>query len=85
VDEGLDMIDRLLRLSPNDGTALYNAACAYARGGMTEQALDLLERRMAQGWINLDWLENDSDLDSVREHPRYLAMLRKLVGQQRSQ
>ncbi len=79
--EGLAMIDRLLRLSPNDGTALYNAACAYARGGMTEQALDLLERRMAQGWINLDWLENDSDLDSVREHPRYLTMLQKLVNQ----
>jgi adenylate cyclase len=82
VEEGLAMIARLLQLSPNDGTALYNAACAYARGGMTDQALDLLEKRLAQGWINLDWLANDSDLDSVRNHPRFRAMLAGLAEQQ---
>jgi hypothetical protein len=37
-----------------------------------EAAFDLLERAVSNGrpfWK--DWIENDSDLDGLRNHPRY--------------
>lgn len=67
-------IEKALSLNPSDPATLYNAACFYARTGETEGALDLLERSIS----SRAWLENDPDLDSLREHPRYKALLKTL-------
>jgi TolB-like protein/Flp pilus assembly protein TadD len=68
--------DRWMQLSlarsPGDPIVLYNAACFYSMAGRHEQALDCLEKcYLKAGTINPDWLENDSDLDPVRETERF--------------
>jgi len=60
-----------LRNSPRDSVITYNAACFYALMGDTERSLDYLAQSADVGCLNLDWLEQDSDLDSLREHPRF--------------
>ena len=67
-------IEKALSLNPSDPATLYNAACFYARTGETELSLDLLENSLS----SRAWLENDPDLDSLREHPRYKALLKTL-------
>ncbi|MEM7492729.1 MAG: S41 family peptidase [Pseudomonadota bacterium] len=56
-------------------SAAYNAACAYALAeGYTEKALDLLELAAALGLIDTYSLEKDTDLESLRDSPRWAAI-----------
>jgi hypothetical protein len=57
---------------------IINGACLRARNGMTEEALDMLERLFNKGWGKKDWVENDPDYDSLRAEPRFIAMMEKL-------
>ena len=67
-------IETALRLDPVSENILYNAACFYANAGEPETAMDYLER----GLQDPDWVENDSDLDPLHDHPRYIALVKKL-------
>jgi TolB-like protein/Flp pilus assembly protein TadD len=69
---------RALEIDPDDGGVMINAACLYARVGMKEEALELLEKTFARGWGKRDWIEHDPDYDSLRGDPRFQAMLEKL-------
>jgi serine/threonine protein kinase/tetratricopeptide (TPR) repeat protein len=69
---------RALEIDPDDGGAMINAACLYARLAMKEEALELLEKTFARGWGKRDWIEHDPDYDSLRDDPRFQAMLEKL-------
>ena len=71
-------IETALRLQPDDFGTLYNAACTYTHMGENERALDLLERAIATGGGFREWLEHDSDLDSLRGMPRFHAILARL-------
>lgn len=53
-----------------DGS-LYKAACCAALAGRTEAAIDLLVAAAAAGWRDAAHLAADTDLDSLRGHPRW--------------
>ncbi len=55
-----------------------NVACAYARIGEFDQAIDCLEQSIASGMKQVEWFENDPDLEPLREHGRYKALLKKV-------
>ena len=79
VAEGITFANRALEIAPTDVSVLYNIACAYARAGYDDTALDLLERRMqAAGTIYREWVEHDTDFDRIRNHPRFIALLEKM-------
>jgi adenylate cyclase len=67
-----------LAIDPEDVAVLYNVACVYALAGSSEEALDHLDKAIQNGFGHRDWLENDSDWDSLRGEPRFQALLRKL-------
>ena len=64
-----------VRLAPYDATARYNLACAQARQGKTDEALDALEKAVDLGFNNPTQLEQDDDLASLREQERFQKML----------
>ncbi|MCP5066684.1 MAG: hypothetical protein GY946_08965 [bacterium] len=45
-----------------------------------DTALDLLEALAATGWGYPAWLEKDPDMDAVRQHPRFIALLEGMNG-----
>jgi len=53
----------------------YNLACARAKAGQTEPALDALDQAFAAGYNDRAWLAQDADLESLRSHPRFKAMI----------
>jgi serine/threonine protein kinase/tetratricopeptide (TPR) repeat protein len=69
---------RALELYPDDQGILINAACIHARAGRKEQALELLERTFAKGSGKRDWVDHDPDYDSLRDDPRFRALIENL-------
>jgi adenylate cyclase len=70
-----------LSLEPDDLLTLYNTACAYALMGDAEAAIDLLERAVPRVRGRLRTRSrHDSDLDSLRSHPRFQALLQRIMS-----
>jgi adenylate cyclase len=62
---------RALTINPDDPLLLYNISCMYALLNSPNEALDCLEKAVDKGYGQKDWVEHDSDLDSLREMPRF--------------
>ncbi|HTM62706.1 MAG TPA: protein kinase [Burkholderiales bacterium] len=62
----------------SDSMVLYNVACVYSLGKMTDEALDCLDKAIQNGFGHREWLDNDSDLDALRDDPRFQALRQKL-------
>ena len=77
-EQGFDWAARALAQGPEDPATLINAACMYARAGMKEEALRCLERSFGRGWGKRDWVNNDPDYDTLRDDPRFQALVAKL-------
>ncbi len=75
---GLEWADRALSMDPEDPSVLYNVACVYSNLGELEKAIDCLEQSITSGMGQKDWIENDADLDPLRAHPRFQALLERL-------
>jgi hypothetical protein len=59
-------------------TALFNLSCAYALVGEREKAIDAAVKAFDAGLKTKYYFESDEDLASVREDPRFQALLAKL-------
>ena len=69
--EGLEWAERALSIDGTDSGIQYNVACLFALEGQKERALDCLEAAVAAGFAHRDWVENDPDLDSIRDEKRF--------------
>ena len=76
--KGLQWAERALAMDPEEPVTLYNVACVNALQGQAEKALDCLEAAVKHGFAHKAWIENDSDLQTLRSLPRYEALLQKL-------
>src|SRR5262249_54640165 len=75
-DRALEWTERALLLDPDNFNLRYNLGCALTKAGLVERALDLLsgaiENAQPEG---LRWMRADSDLDPLRDNPRFEQML----------
>jgi serine/threonine protein kinase/Tfp pilus assembly protein PilF len=69
-----DLASRAMQVDPDDPMLLYNVACTYARLDEPDDALGALERAVEKGWGDKEWLEHDSDMDSLRDLPKFKAI-----------
>ena len=58
--------------------ALYNLSCAYALLGEREKAIEAATNAVAAGFRTKYYFESDEDLASIRNDPRFQALLAKL-------
>ena len=76
IEKAVRWAERAIAENPNDAAVLHNAACTFASIGEVDRALDILERRIrVSSTVNRGWIENDPDFDSLRDHPRFKALL----------
>ena len=78
IEKGLDWARRALALEPDDPMVIYNVACIYSLAGRAAEALDCIERAVEAGLTQRGWLEHDSNLDLIRNNPRFQALLKRL-------
>jgi TolB-like protein/Tfp pilus assembly protein PilF len=75
--KGLRWADRALALEPEDPMLLYNIACIRSLVGDVEGAIDCLTGAIRHGFAFRGWLEEDTDLDPCRSHPRFRTLMEK--------
>ncbi len=73
-EEAQKWADAALAMAPDDPTTRYNLACYYALIGETGTSLDFLETSIH----SRSWIEGDHELASLRDHPRYKALIDSL-------
>ena len=77
-DRAMEWSNRSMEIDPNDSLSQYNCAGFFLQVGETERAFDVLERCMPHlSHEQLNWMRRDPDLDPVRDHPRYLALVQR--------
>jgi len=70
-EKALRWAELSLAIDGDNPDTLYNLACSYALMGEPNRALDCLERAGLRGATIAEWAENDSDLASLHEDPRF--------------
>ena len=78
VEKAISWAERALTIDPDDPGVLYNLTCIYSLAGKIEQALDCFETAIQSGFAAREWIENDLDLDPIRNHPRFQIALKAL-------
>ncbi len=77
-ESAIDWGNRSLAIDPEDPQLLYNVACVYAIEGQKDEALKCLERAIDKGYGHREWIEHDSDLNSLRSDPRFKSLLERV-------
>ena len=78
VEKAINWAERAHSIDPDDPGVLYNLTCIYSLAGKVELALDFFEKAIQSGFAAREWIENDSDLDSIRHQPRFQKALEGL-------
>ena len=78
VEEGIEIDKKLVNVCPEEPVFHYNLACSQSLLGQTDLALGSLRSAIEFGYRNLDLLETDADLQSVREDPRFPELIESI-------
>jgi adenylate cyclase len=80
LDRAKEWAGRALAIDPDDRLAKYNVACFYSLQGEPDRAIDLLVELLPGATHETKrWVKYDSDLDPIRNHPRFPEVL-ELLG-----
>ncbi len=74
---------RAAELGYRPSTSMYNTACAYARAGQKDAAFEWLEKARAAGFKLYGYLDDDDDLESLQDDPRFLELRRQVRSEHR--
>jgi tetratricopeptide (TPR) repeat protein len=77
-ERALEWCDKAMNLAPDDPATLYNAACLFSVMGEYDKCFECFELAFDNGFANKEWMENDPDLQPIREDPRYKALIDRL-------
>ena len=81
ITDGLRMDRRLVKLLPRNATAHYNLACSLALLKRKAAALRSLHQAVQLGYTDFDWMQQDPDLDALKESPGFHSLLEQLKPQ----
>jgi adenylate cyclase len=73
--EAVEWCRRALDIDSQDPVVVFAAACTDALLGRRAEALDGLERAVALGFGNKAWIRIDPDFASLRDEPRFRALV----------
>jgi adenylate cyclase len=78
-EQGLEWASQALIIDPQEPMVLYNVACIQSLAGRYDDALDSLEKSVQCGFMHLNWLLHDSNLDPLQKFPRYKRLVKQIT------
>ncbi|HUQ19649.1 MAG TPA: protein kinase [Gemmatimonadaceae bacterium] len=76
-EKSRDWARRAMDMEPDDPSVLYNVSCVFAMEGMVDEGIDALTKAVDNGFGHWRWIEHDSSLDPLRDHPGFGELLAK--------
>ena len=76
--KAMEWVRRLAATERDEPYLLYGIACLYALTEKVEESVYYLKKAVEAGYAHRQYLEKDSDFDSIREHPGYKALIKDL-------
>jgi serine/threonine protein kinase len=76
IEEAKKEAEKAINLNPTDPLMHYNSACFYAQIGEKRLSLDSIRNAIASGYQNYEWMKRDPDLDSLRNEPEYIELIK---------
>ena len=76
--EAVKWMEKSLTIDPDEPSVYYNAACISSLMGNIEDAINFFEFAIGAGYVSKEWIENDSDLDLIRDHPKFIKISQML-------
>jgi predicted Zn-dependent protease len=73
----LRMDRRHVDLDPHNPVAHYNLACDLSLNGQVNEAVEALDMAFSLGYNDLQWLHDDVDLDPIRHHSAFKALMER--------
>ena len=77
-EKAIKWAEKATIIDPDNPSVLYNVACVYAQLGEIDRGIDCLEQSITTGMGQKEWIENDPDLDPLRESSRFAALVESL-------
>jgi formylglycine-generating enzyme required for sulfatase activity len=88
-DEAFESLELLLKQQPGDAGLRYDAACAYALAAravdradkacgaaLAQRAVGLLRQAIQEGYSDYGYIEEDADLDPIRDLPGFAELMK---------
>lgn len=80
--DGLAADRRMVQMDPASPTAWYNLACSLALTGQPDDAFAALEKAVALGYDDAEWMQDDDDFAPIKADPRFARILAQLLARQ---
>ncbi|MBO1223766.1 MAG: hypothetical protein JYX80_05020 [Candidatus Scalindua sediminis] len=78
-EEGLRIDLKLKKFKPYDSIVHYNLACSYSLLGKIDLSLTALRKAIELGYDDIQHIENDTDLDRLKNEEGYKTLINKLI------
>ena len=76
--KAVDWATRALDTEREEPAVLYNVACVFAQLGQQDRAMDALDKAINMGFGYRAWIDNDTDLKSLKDEPRFQELMNRL-------
>ena len=80
--DGLNADRQMVQMDPGSPTAWYNLACSLALTGQPDAAFAALEKAIALGYDDAEWMQDDDDFEPIKKDPRFARILAQLLARQ---
>jgi len=77
-EEGLKVDLELSKINPRESVVWYNLGCSYALVERFDDAFRALNKAIDLGYHDVEWMQRDSDLDVLRDDPRFAALVKRV-------
>lgn len=79
-EQAIAQYRKALEAEPQNQIAWYNVACAMSLLNRVDEAMDALREAVRFGYDDFEWMDNDADLENVRNDARYPEFRKELEG-----
>ena len=76
-DEAIEWMNKMIENDPDDNGLYYDKSCLLSRMGMIDDAIAALRTALEKGMRSFAHIENDDDMDSIRNHPDFIALIKE--------
>ena len=80
--DGLRADREMVQMEPDSPTAWYNLACSLSLTGQPDAAFAALEKAVALGYDDPEWMQDDDDFAPIKKDPRFARLLAQLFARQ---